>query len=164
MNTCCNLQTLPDHLVFVISTLGKGDFRVPERRCFSLCRQACALNFETVKNRPFVDSDLIRRFTGATISYLSTVSLTSLRQRSLQIARTVQAEIVPVSISRQQPALLAQLRVQEPREPARAMTRSTIYCDLHRLIGHHRLGRTRCCIRPTRQRDRVRDGGRRKKC
>ncbi len=25
-------QTLPDHLVFIISTLGKGTFRVPERR------------------------------------------------------------------------------------------------------------------------------------
>ena len=25
-------QTLPDHLVFIISTLDKGNFRVPERR------------------------------------------------------------------------------------------------------------------------------------
>jgi hypothetical protein len=30
------LQTLPDHLGFSISTIGKGALRVPERRCFSL--------------------------------------------------------------------------------------------------------------------------------
>jgi hypothetical protein len=34
------LQTLPDHLDFSISTIGKGDLRVPERRCFALRRQA----------------------------------------------------------------------------------------------------------------------------
>ena len=61
-------------------------------------------------------------------------------QRSLQLARAVQSEIVPVSISRRQPALLAQLRAQQPREPARSMVRSTIYRALHRRIGHHWMG------------------------
>ena len=44
-------QTLPDHLNFIISTLGKGALRVPERRCFVMCRQARALLFEAAKNR-----------------------------------------------------------------------------------------------------------------
>jgi hypothetical protein len=60
-------------------------------------------------------------------------------QRSLLHTRGVQTEIFPVSSSRRQPALLTQLRAQEPIEPARAMVRSTIYCVLHRRIGHHRL-------------------------
>jgi hypothetical protein len=63
-----------------------------------------------------------------------------LSQRSLQCARSVQVKIIPVSSSRRQPALLVQLFLQEPREPARSLTRSTIYCPLHRHIGHHRLG------------------------
>jgi hypothetical protein len=33
-------QTLPDHLGFIISSIGKGALRVPERRCFALRRQA----------------------------------------------------------------------------------------------------------------------------
>ena len=49
-------QTLSDHLGFIISTLGKGFLRVPEWRCFALCRQAHALLFETDKNRRLVDS------------------------------------------------------------------------------------------------------------
>ena len=53
-------QTFPDHLGFI--TLGKGSLRVPERRCFALCRQARALLFEAAKNRRLVDSDLLRRF------------------------------------------------------------------------------------------------------
>ncbi len=51
--------------------------------------------------------------------------------RSLQRARAVQAKVFPVSSSCRQPALLAQLFHQEPREPARALARSTIYCPLH---------------------------------
>ena len=61
-------------------------------------------------------------------------------QRGLQRARSVQDKIIPVSTSRRQPALLAQVLAQESREPSRTMVRSTIYCALHRLIGHHRLG------------------------
>jgi hypothetical protein len=33
-------QTLTDHLGFIISSIGKGTQRVPERRCFALRRQA----------------------------------------------------------------------------------------------------------------------------
>jgi hypothetical protein len=40
-------QTLSDHLGFSISSIGKGALRVPERRCFALCRQTRALVFET---------------------------------------------------------------------------------------------------------------------
>jgi hypothetical protein len=106
-------QTLSDHLVFIISSIGKGALRVPERRCFALCRQKRALLFETVINR---------------------------HPRSLHHTRPVQAKIFPVSSSCRQPPLLAQLFHQEPREPARALARSTIYCPLHRHIGHHWLG------------------------
>jgi hypothetical protein len=49
------LQTLPDHLGFSISSIGKGALRVPERRCFALRRQARALLFEASKNRRLVD-------------------------------------------------------------------------------------------------------------
>ncbi len=68
-------QTLPDHLGFIISSIGKGSLWVPERRCFALCRQARSLLFEAAKNRRLVDSDLLRRFTGAAISCLSAVPL-----------------------------------------------------------------------------------------
>jgi hypothetical protein len=51
-----------------------------------------------------------------------------------------QDEIIPVSISRRQPALLAQLLAQKTRESSRTMTRPTIHCVLHRHIGHHRVG------------------------
>jgi len=51
-------QTLPDHLGFIISRIGKGALRVPERRCFPLKSQARALLFEAAKNRRLVDSDL----------------------------------------------------------------------------------------------------------
>jgi hypothetical protein len=61
-------------------------------------------------------------------------------QRSLQLTRAVQAEIIPVSINRRQPALLTELLAQEPREPSRTLARSTIDCDLHRRIWHHMLG------------------------
>jgi hypothetical protein len=81
------------------------------------------------------------RFRGDNHLFLDISSVSSLSsQRSLQRARTVQVKIIPVSINRRQPALLAQLFRQEPREPARALARSTIYCPLHRRIGHHRLG------------------------
>ncbi len=68
-------QTLPDHLGFIISSIGKGTLRVPERRCFALRRQARAMLFETAKNRRLVDSDLLRRFSGAAISCLPAVPL-----------------------------------------------------------------------------------------
>ena len=76
-------QTLPDHLGFIISSIGKGTLRVPERRCFALRRQARALLFEAVKNRRLVDSDLLRRFTGAAISCLPTVPLTRFHLREI---------------------------------------------------------------------------------
>ena len=68
-------QTLIDHLGFIISSIGKGDLRVPERRCFALWRQARALLFEAVKNRRLVDSDLLCRFAGAAISCLPALPL-----------------------------------------------------------------------------------------
>ena len=83
---CCfdmSTQTLPDHLDFIISTLGKGALRVPERRCFALRRQPRALLFEAAKNRRLVDSDLLRRFTGADISYLSAVPMTRFHLREV---------------------------------------------------------------------------------
>jgi hypothetical protein len=66
-------QTLPDHLGFIISSIGKGALRVPERRCFALHRQARTLLFEAAKNRLLVDSDLLRCFSGSAISCLSAV-------------------------------------------------------------------------------------------
>jgi hypothetical protein len=63
-------QTLTDHLGFIISSIGKGALRVPERRSFALCRQARALLLVVAKNRRLVDSDLLRRFAGATMSCL----------------------------------------------------------------------------------------------
>ena len=68
-------QTLSDHLCFIISSIGKGDLQVPERRCFALRRQARALLFEEAKNRRLVDSDLLCRFAGAAISCLPDVPL-----------------------------------------------------------------------------------------
>jgi hypothetical protein len=35
---------------------------------------------------------------------------------------------------------LEQLFRKEPRKPVRTLARSSIYCPLHRRIGHHRLG------------------------
>jgi hypothetical protein len=43
-------QTLSEHLVFIISSIGKGVLRIPERRCTVMRRQARALLFETAKN------------------------------------------------------------------------------------------------------------------
>jgi hypothetical protein len=63
-----------------------------------------------------------------------------LSPRSLQRARAVQAKVFPLSSRCRQPAFVEQLFRQEPREPARALARFTIYCPLHRRIGHHRLG------------------------
>ncbi len=76
-------HTLSDHFGFIISTLGKGVLRVPERRCFALRRDACALLFESVKNRRLVDSDLLRRFTGAVISCLPGVTLARFHLREV---------------------------------------------------------------------------------
>ncbi len=72
------------------------------------------------------------------IASSSVGSLSSVR--SLQHSRAVQAKVFPLSSSCRQPPLLTQLFRQEPREPARPLARSTIYCPLHRRIGHHRLG------------------------
>ena len=77
------LQTLPDHLGFSISSIGKGALRVPERRCFALRRQARALLFEASKNRRLVDSDLLRRFAGAAISCLPAVPLARFHLREV---------------------------------------------------------------------------------
>jgi hypothetical protein len=77
------LQTLPDHLGFSISSIDKGTLRVPERRCFALRRQACALLFEASKNRRLVDSDLLRRFAGAGISCLPAVPLAPFHLREV---------------------------------------------------------------------------------
>ena len=76
------LQTLPDHLGFSISSIGKGALRVPERRCFALRRQARALLFEASKNRRLVDSDLLR-FAGAAISCLPAVPLARFHLREV---------------------------------------------------------------------------------
>ena len=76
-------QTLTDHLGFIISTIGKGPLRVPERRCFALRRQTRELLFEEAKNRHLVDSDLLCRFTGAFISCLTAVPLTRFHLREI---------------------------------------------------------------------------------
>jgi hypothetical protein len=61
-------QIIEDTLltVVIVRVPLKGCFvtRVPERRCFTLCRQTRALLFETAKNRHLVDSDLLRRSRG----------------------------------------------------------------------------------------------------
>ena len=76
-------QTLPDHLGFIISSLGKGALQVPERRCFALRRQARALLFEAANNRRLVDSNLLRRFSGAAISCLPAVPLARFHLREV---------------------------------------------------------------------------------
>jgi hypothetical protein len=76
-------QTLPDHLGFIISSIVKGALRVPERRCFALCRQARALLFEAAKNRLLVDSDLLRCFSGSAISCLPAVPLARFHLREV---------------------------------------------------------------------------------
>ena len=76
-------QTLTDHLGFIISTIGKGPLRVPERRYFALRRQTRELLFEEAKNRRLVDSDLLCRFTGTVISCLTTVPLTRFHLREI---------------------------------------------------------------------------------
>ena len=76
-------QTLPDPLVFIISSKDKGALRVPERRCFALRRQAHVLLFEAAKNRLLVDSDLPRRFAGAVISCLPAVPLARFHLREI---------------------------------------------------------------------------------
>ena len=76
-------QTLTDHLGFIISSLGKGALQVPERRCFALRRQARALLFEAAKNRRLVDSNLLRRFSGAAISCLPAVPLARFHLREV---------------------------------------------------------------------------------
>jgi hypothetical protein len=133
--------TLTDHLVFIISTLDKGALRVPERRCFVLCRQAHALLFETVKNRRLVDSDLLRTVTGTVISYLPTVSMDRFHLREVFNA---QEQYNPRSFLSQvavdnllfwsnfgfkSPENLQELCPDQPS--------TTFYTDA---IGHHRLG------------------------
>ena len=76
-------QTLSDHLGFIVSSIVKGDLRVPERRCFALRRQARALLFEAAKNRRLVDSDLLRHFAGAAILCLPTVPLARFHLREI---------------------------------------------------------------------------------
>ncbi len=61
----------------------KGNLRVPERRCFALRRQTRALLFEAAKNRRLVDSDLLRRFSGAAISCLPAVPLARFHLREV---------------------------------------------------------------------------------
>jgi hypothetical protein len=86
------------------------------------------------------------KFRGGSHVLLASSPLGSLSsQRSLQHARAVQAEIIPVSSSRRQPALLAQLLAQEPRELSRTLARSTIDCALRRRIEHHRLKELKAC-------------------
>jgi hypothetical protein len=76
-------QTLSNHLVFIISTLGKVSLRVPEKRYCALRRQTRALSFETAKNRRLVDSDLLPRFTEAVVSYLTAVPLPHFHPREV---------------------------------------------------------------------------------
>ena len=76
-------QTLSDHLGFIISSIGKGALRVPERRCLALRREARALLFEVVKNRRLVDSDLLRSFAGAVIFCFPSVPLVRFHLREV---------------------------------------------------------------------------------
>ena len=154
---------MPDHLGFIISTLGKGALRVPERRCFALCRQARAAFRGSQESSPRRLRPPSSVHGGCHLMLAGSQETGSLSShRSLQHARAVQDEIVPASSNRRQLALLAQLRAQERTEPPRAIARSTFYLTLHRRIGHHWLGLG--VGHPTSQRDRVQDGGRRKKC
>ncbi len=111
-------QTLPDHLGFIISSIGKGALRVPERRCVALRRPARALLFEAAKNRRLVDSDLLRRFSGAAISCWPAVPLARFHLREVFNAQEQYKprSFFPLSSSCRQPALLAQLFRQESPE------------------------------------------------
>ncbi len=124
-------QTLPDHLGFIISSIGKGALQVPERRCFALRRQARVVvrGSQESSASSFRPPSAFLRGRHLLLASSSAGSLSS--PRSLQRARAVQAKVFPLSSSCRQPALLAQLLRQEPREPARALARSTIYCPLY---------------------------------
>ena len=54
--------------------------------------------------------------------------------------KAVQDQVIPVASNCRQPALLAQLLHQEPRESSRTLTRPSLHRALHRRIGHHGLG------------------------
>ncbi len=60
--------------------------------------------------------------------------------RGVQLPRTVQSSLLPLTRGSRQPSLLAQLLRQEPREPSRGLARPAIHDTLHRHIGHHGLG------------------------
>jgi hypothetical protein len=115
---CCDTptQTLPDHLGFIISSIGKGALRVPERRCVALCRPARALLFEAAKNRRLVDRPPSAFLRGSHFVLASSSAGSLSSPRSLQRARAVQVKIFPLSSSCRQPPLLAQLFRQESPE------------------------------------------------
>jgi hypothetical protein len=131
-------QTLSDH----ISSIGNGTLRVPERRCFALCRQARALLFEATKNRRLVESDLLRRFSGASISCFPAVPLTRFHLREVFNAQEQyksrsflsQAAVDNLLFWRNFSAKSPEnLQEHWPDQPSTAL-----YTD--RRIGHHRLG------------------------
>ncbi len=135
------------HLGFIISNIGNGDLRVPERRCFAM-----------------VDSDLRRLFTGAVIFLSVRCSISALSlPRNIQRTRAVQAQVLPVASRCRQSPLLAQLLHQETRESTRTLVRPSLHRALHRHIGHHGLGLGFASTPRDRVRDRVQVGGFHKK-
>ncbi len=155
-------QTLPDHLGFIISSIGKGVLRVLERRCFALRCQARALLFEAVKNRRLVDSELLCCFTGATISCLPDVPSPHFHLREIF---NVQEQYKPKSFLSQEPVDILlfwrNFSIKSPenlQELCPDPTSTAFYTD-------NRTPRAgaRCCSRPTRPPDRVKVGGLHKK-
>ena len=60
--------------------------------------------------------------------------------RDIQHARAVQDQVLPVTNSCRQSALLTQLLHQEPRESSRTLARPSLHRTLHRCIGNHGMG------------------------
>jgi hypothetical protein len=158
-------QTLPDHLSFIISSTGKGALRVPERRCFALCRQARALLFEAANNRRLVDSDLLRCFSGAATDSPAC-------QRSRWLAFISEKSSTRKSSTSQDLSSLKQLSTTcssgatfPPRTQRTGKSSGQIIHLLPSTPTHRAPpAGVRCWSRPTRQRDRPLDGGRRKNC
>ena len=123
-------QTLPDHLVFIISSF---NWQMPSaRRCFALRRQARALLFEAVKNRRLVDSDLLCRFAGAAISYLPAVPLVRIHLREVFNA---QEQYKPRSFLTQgaidKSSILTQLLPQLKGKSSRVVDGGSLHRVLH---------------------------------
>ncbi len=153
-------QTLTDNLGFIISSIGKGSLRVPERRCFPMCRQARALLFdqgrqESSSRRLRPPSAFLRgshQFRwSAFISEKSSTRKSSSSQGLFSHKQLSTTCFFGATFP--------------PRTPRTCKSFGQINHLLPSTPTHRApLAGVRCWNRPSRQRDRALDGGRRKRC